>query len=238
LSAKHTTFRIARFKPGVIDPPRFQEFTLPVTASMTVLDCLEKIRLTRDLTLMYRHSCHHSACGTCACIINGTERLACVTKISDLDHQPITVEPLKGFERLGDLVVRMDALFRDIPGDWTHLRPSETAEAPSSSDRPQPVQRFEDCIECGCCVSACPVARRRDEFMGPAALAALHREMLKSPGRKKDLLELAGGERGAGLCERALACSRVCPTRVYPARHIADLKKALASETEVQQTPK
>jgi succinate dehydrogenase / fumarate reductase iron-sulfur subunit len=63
--------------------------------------------------------------------------------------------------------------------------------------------------------------------MGPAALAALHNEISKNTPAADDLLRIAGSERGERWCERALACSRVCPTGVYPARHIADLRRKL-----------
>jgi len=45
----------------------------------------------------------------------------------------------------------------------------------------------------------------------------------------EELVSLAKNNRGVTLCERALNCSRVCPTGVYPARHIADLRRLLNS---------
>jgi succinate dehydrogenase/fumarate reductase-like Fe-S protein len=84
--------------------------------------------------------------------------------------------------------------------------------------------RLEDCIECGACISACPAAHKNQIFLGPAVLAAINNELKKSPQKAKELLSLAGLKRGVDLCERALNCSGVCPTRVYPARHIADLQ--------------
>jgi succinate dehydrogenase/fumarate reductase-like Fe-S protein len=71
--------------------------------------------------------------------------------------------------------------------------------------------------------------------MGPAALAAIHNEMLKSPAKKTALLALADGERGQRLCRRALNCSRVCPTAVNPARHIADLRRMASAAKGGQQ---
>ena len=44
LTAKTVTFRILRFKPNRIDPPRYQEFPLKIEPDMSVLDGLEKIR--------------------------------------------------------------------------------------------------------------------------------------------------------------------------------------------------
>jgi len=63
--------------------------------------------------------------------------------------------------------------------------------------------------------------------MGPAALAAIHNQMAKNPPDADELLQLAGSGRGERWCERALACSRVCPAGVNPARLIADLRREI-----------
>ena len=218
---KAIQFKILRFKAGAIDPPRFQVYLQQVSEDKTVMECLEAIRVAQDPTLMYRHACHHAACGTCACLINGTERLACVTNVWELDTDIVTLAPLRGFNCLGDLVVDMVPFFSGIDHRWPSLRPSERTVARED------FQRFENCLECGCCVSACPVSGRNGKFMGPATLSALHRELLKNPDLSQDLLKRAGQENGVRLCTRALACSRVCPGAVYPSGHISKLKKKL-----------
>lgn len=231
MEIKKITFHIPRYKPGLIDPAKVQSYTLSVQSGMTVLECLEKIRLEQDRTLMFRHSCHHSACGTCACVIDGAERLACLTNVWSLGREEVTVEPLRGFERRGDLVVDMSPFYQDIDESWTSLETFQLYET-LSKDGVLPVfTRFQRCIECGSCVSACPVSRQPAVFMGPAALAAAHEEMIRSPQKKDALLALTAGDRGQRHCQRALACSRVCPTGVYPARHIAELRRELLASS-------
>lgn len=217
---------IARGRGGSIDPPRFERFTVEATETMSVLDALEQIRIRRDPTLVYRHSCHHSACGTCGCRINGVERLACTTRLDELGNDRITIEPLAGFRRIADLAVDMSAFYRDIDPHWSCLKPSEPL--PGASPDSTSLLRLEDCIECGACVSACPAAHEAEPFMGPAALAALHSELTKNPAASDRLLAAAGSERGERRCRRALACSRVCPSRVYPARRIGGLRRQLS----------
>lgn len=222
---KAIRFKIERYKPGVIDPPQFYSYTLEVLSGMSVLDCLEKIRLTLDDTIVYRHSCHHSACGTCACIINGMERLACITRVDTLPGDTITLEALRGFPRIADLAVDMTGFYRDINSRWHTLKPAESQPQADSGAQKEAV-RLEDCIECGACVSSCPAMHRSTGFMGPAALAALNNELKKVPHEKRTALhQTASGPRGERLCERALNCSRVCPTGVYPAKHIVELRK-------------
>jgi succinate dehydrogenase / fumarate reductase iron-sulfur subunit len=224
---KKITFKILRYKPGHIDPPRFQEFKIEADPNTSVLDGLEKIRLEQDKTLMYRRSCHHSSCGTCACKINGAERLTCITRPQDLQTGTITLTPLEGFKPIGDLVVDMKSFYDDLSEDWIYLKKIENAESSNLPTGISQYTRFENCIECGACVSACPVSHKNSTFIGPAVLAALNCELNKTPQIEKDLMAVAGSQRGEHLCERALNCSRVCPTAVYPARHIADIRRMI-----------
>ena len=225
---KKITLRILRYKPGRIDPPRYQEFSLEMDPENSVLDALEEIRLRQDASMMYRHSCHHSSCGTCACKINGREQLTCITKLKELTTGSVTLEPLDGFEVVGDLVVDISPFYHDISEDWSYLKASESATLGQLPEGISGFRRFEDCIECGACISACPVTPENKRFIGPAALAALSNEMKKSPHNSDTLVAIAGNEKGVRLCERAYQCSRVCPTGVHPAKHISDLRKLLA----------
>jgi succinate dehydrogenase / fumarate reductase iron-sulfur subunit len=68
--------------------------------------------------------------------------------------------------------------------------------------------------------------------MGPAALAAWNRELEKNPERRDEILDSVDVDRGAWSCERHLKCSAVCPTGVYPAKHIALLKRAAKARRE------
>ncbi len=218
--------KISRFKPSIIDPPSFVTYELTPAPDWTVLDALEQIRIHQEPSLMYRRACHHASCGTCACTINGVERLACKTKLADSGTQTITLEPLHCFQRIGDLVTVRNTLFRFMQSDWSCLQPDEKREDHDLllSGHGQTITKFENCIECGCCVSACPVARKNRRFLGPAVLSAINQEMKKNPSKENDLLSLSAAPDGEVLCQRALACSRACPTGVYPAKHIAELR--------------
>jgi succinate dehydrogenase / fumarate reductase iron-sulfur subunit len=232
MEPKPIRFKIFRYKPGRVDPPRFQTFELSLGPQATVLDALEELRMKQDPSLLYRHSCHHSSCGTCACRINGIERLACVTRVWDMGGEEVVLEPLEGFERVGDLVVDMGPFYEEIPAGVSCRRESEWNPGASVPEGLARYERFENCIECGACLSACPVSRRGEAFVGPAALATISREIEKGTRWAADLLDLAGSDRGVQRCERALACSKVCPVEVYPARHIHQLGIKLKRKDE------
>ncbi len=120
----------------------------------------------------------------------------------------------------------MTGFYEYISEEWDYLR-SEQVKSTQMPDGVEAFTRFENCIECGACVSACPVSHSESPFMGPAAMSALHNELQKLPDKQDALLSLAAGEHGEGPCERAIECSRVCPNQVAPAKHILDLRKAL-----------
>ena len=209
----------------------WEEFRIPFEDHTTVVDLLEWIRSRLDETLLYRHSCHHGSCGTCGMLVNGEHRLACtanVAALSENDEHPSTIElqPLTTMNHIGDLAVDPTRMFRGFPRAASYLRPSEVHKDAQTPEEIAGYERFENCIECGLCVSACPVIPLRG-FMGPAVLAAYNREIDKRPERCDELLPRVDTMEGAWGCDRHLACSAVCPTGVYPARHIAMLQRKL-----------
>ncbi|MCA1949584.1 MAG: 2Fe-2S iron-sulfur cluster binding domain-containing protein [Treponema sp.] len=236
-----------RIKRGSEADALYYVYEVDLPAGSTVLDALEYIRTGSVPDLMYRHSCHHGSCGTCTVRINGKECLACLTKLEDFTGTVPTIEPLAAFPVEKDLVVDPGPLFRHLPKDGTKLRASEwsggsiTREPIPDANQARPggidhFVRFEDCIECGACVSACPVTRKTwtDEsininaFIGPAALAAINREAENCPERKNEMLTLAGQPNGVAACEKHFECSRVCPRMVYPGKHIEQLRKLIS----------
>ncbi len=205
------------------DTNEYLKFKLNLDKSLTVIDALDEIRVNIDPTITYRHSCHHGSCGTCACIINGKERLACMTFLRDFEDCNITIEPLNSFKIISDLVVDISSMINKMEGS-SYLRESELHK---DSIKPYGIlnyNRFENCIECGSCVSACPVT---SNFIGPAPLASINRELSKTNEDKtiKKLKDKAFNSDGVDACDKQYLCSKVCPTKVYPAKHINALRK-------------
>jgi succinate dehydrogenase / fumarate reductase iron-sulfur subunit len=87
--------------------------------------------------------------------------------------------------------------------------------------------RFENCIECGLCVSACPIAGSDPHYAGPAALAAAWRNIEEPRRDNPGLLELVNGEHGAWRCHAAFECTEICPSNVDPAGAIMSLRRWL-----------
>ena len=189
---------------------------MPVGPRTTVLDALLAIRRRKDPGLTVRHSCLHGSCGTCGMRVNGREVLACVTRLQGLGD-PVVVEPLAGARVVGDLVVDMEPLYRRLePVGRPLLRASEragpdraeAAAAPGAGPVLEELERFEDCIECGLCLSACPVAGD-SRFLGPAALAAAERVLEEPRGTDgRAVLGLVDDAHGAWRCHRRSSARR------------------------------
>lgn len=218
--------RVFRFKRGD-ERPHFDAFEVPVGARTTVLEALLWIRGHRDRTLALRHSCLHASCGTCGLRVNGREVLACVTAVRDLGLE-ITVEPIANIPVLTDLVVDMRSVYERFPAQHPIVRRSEVPDEAVAPEGIDGYVRFEDCIECGLCLSACPVVVTRGRYVGPAALAFAERVVEEPRGAEvADLLAWADDPDGAWRCHAVFECTEACPSNVNPAARIMALRGTL-----------
>lgn len=225
---RRVNFKILRYKPGFIDPPRYDTFAIEVDERMTVLDALEHIKATQDSTLLYRHSCHHASCGTCAMKANGREDLSCVINVFDLDSDNVVVDPLGSLPLVADLVVDMAAFAeRFAPLGMTLVRESEFAKDCEPPAGIEQYTRYEDCVECGACLSACPVANTTPFFIGPAGLAAAYRALTTGDRPAKQVFAHVDSSEGVWRCHGAMECSAACPSDVDPGGKIMALRREL-----------
>ncbi len=232
--------RLFRYKAG--SEPRFEHYRVTVPDAANVIDVIEMV-WRQDNTLMYRHACHHASCGTCAVRINGYEKLPCIVPVKEAlrGRAEMVIEPLRNFPLVGDLVVDVAGFFQKQIASGMII--TRGAEATLEGVRYQPIDvfdesgrlearaynRFENCIECGICISACPTMAATDKFFGPAGLAGIQRALQQSNGAQKQsrLLALADDEQGVWRCHSAWECTEACPQNVRPAEAIMALRREL-----------
>lgn len=227
------TLRVYRGNRLANEHTHYDTIEVPVQRWTTVLDALLYIKAYKDHSLGIRYSCRMASCGSCGMKINGIPRLACYTKISELEGSTITVEPLANFPHVRDLVTDFSQFFlhhHDVKPyilnkdadilDRNKL--SEFIQTPEDLDK---FLQFSYCIKCGLCYSACPTVATDTKFPGPQALAQAYRYFIDNrDAATKERLRLIDDRHGIWRCHFAGSCSSVCPKGVDPALGIQLLR--------------
>jgi succinate dehydrogenase / fumarate reductase iron-sulfur subunit len=232
---KEIVYRVRKFDPKVDPAPRMQEFRIPRTPGMTVLDGLWTIKETQDPGLAWRASCRMGICGSCGMYINGRPRLACNTQVSELSSPVVEVAPLPNFDILKDLVPDLRSMFDThtalspfLIRDDLEEQDNPTLEYFQSHEEMQRYLQFSYCIKCGCCMAACPTTATDPTYAGPMPLAQVQRYNTDTrDGGFQVRKEAVSGDRGPWRCHYAGECSRACPKGVDPAKAIQLLKREL-----------
>jgi len=211
-------FRIWR---GDANSGRFQDYTAEIAEGMVVLDVVHKIQAEQANDLAVRWNCKAGKCGSCSAEINGNPRLMCMTRLNSLSlDQPVTVEPMRTFPLIKDLVTDVSWNFK--------VKKAIQAFKPRPPDAPDGtwrmgqadvdrVQEFRKCIECFLCQDVCHVLREHhlhDRFIGPRFLvhtACLEMHPLDSANRLEDLRTT----QGIGYCNITKCCTKVCPEDIH-----------------------
>jgi succinate dehydrogenase (ubiquinone) iron-sulfur subunit len=76
-----------------------------------MLDVLLKIKDEQDSTLSLRRSCREGICGSCAMNIDGTNGLACLTRVEREPTKASRIAPLPHMFVVKDLVVDMSNFY-------------------------------------------------------------------------------------------------------------------------------
>jgi succinate dehydrogenase / fumarate reductase iron-sulfur subunit len=229
--AKTITLRIAKFNPEHDSDSKFVDFKVPYERWTTVLDAILDVKKHLDHSVAVRYSCRQASCGSCGMKINGRPRLACFTKISELNSDIITVEPMNNFPIVRDLVVNFERLFSThkkmqpfVIRDDSEITPG-TKEFLQTPEEHEEYIQFANCIKCGLCNSACPTMATDSSFLGPQALAQAYRYVADNRDKGKDKrLKIIDESHGIWRCHFAGSCSQVCPKGVDPAMGIQLLR--------------
>lgn len=210
------------------DGDRFDEFVVPVQKWTTVLECILYAKEYMDHSIAVRYSCRQATCGSCGMRINGRPALACFTKVSELNSDTITVEPMNNFPVIRDLAVRFERLFENHRRIRPYLEAGENNSGREHLQSPKELDefiQFANCIKCGLCNSACPTMATDTSFAGPQALAQAYRYVADSRDTGKDKrLRIIDDSHGIWRCHFAGSCSQVCPKGVDPAMGIQLLR--------------
>jgi succinate dehydrogenase / fumarate reductase, iron-sulfur subunit len=214
MSRKEVTLRVFRGLGADRSKDRYEVFTVPYQDGMVVLNAIHYIQSHFDSSLSARWNCKAGRCGSCSAEINGWPRLMCKTPVAEYEGE-ITVEPMKAFPLLRDLVTDVSENYevaKTIP-------PFTPKEAPDHVWKMQQIdvdrsREFRSCIECFLCQDICHVVREhKAEYIGPrfvvkAASLDMH------PFDAVDRSDYMKKEGGIGFCNITKCCQEVCPEHI------------------------
>ncbi|MBM4187946.1 MAG: succinate dehydrogenase/fumarate reductase iron-sulfur subunit [Gemmatimonadetes bacterium] len=198
----------------------FREYSTEVSEGMVVLDAVHQIQAEAAPDLACRWNCKAGKCGSCSAEIDGQPRLMCMTRLNQLDlTKPVTVEPLRAFPHLRDLVTDVSWNYQVKKGikKFAPRKPdAEDGTWRMQQEDVDRVQEFRKCIECYLCQDVCHVLRDHhlhDQFIGPRFLvyaANLEMNPIDTGDRLDDLRKL----HGIGYCNITKCCTKVCPEEI------------------------
>jgi len=222
--------RIKRFNPEKDEAPWWGEYQVDGEPTDRLLDALNHVKWYIDGSLTYRRSCAHGICGSDAMLINGRNGLACKMLLKNLGEK-ITVEPMRGFRVIKDLLVDMDLFFAKYKGVKPHFIAHSPDPEKERIQSPAERERFEDttkCILCGACTTSCPSFWGNAEYVGPAAIVNAHRFIFDSRDEgREERLEILNSVDGVWRCRTIFNCVDACPRGINVTRAIGEVKRLL-----------
>jgi succinate dehydrogenase / fumarate reductase, iron-sulfur subunit len=211
------TFSIWRGEKGT---GAFTSYETEVSEGMVVLDAVHQVQAEAAGDLAVRWNCKAGKCGSCSAEVNGNPKLMCMTRLNELDlSEPVTIEPIRAFPHLKDLVTDVSSNFR-AKLKVKPFKPRKP-DAPDGTWRMQQedvdrVQEFRKCIECFLCQDVCHVLRDHhlhDQFVGPRVL--VHAAALEMhPLDVEDRVDQLRTAHGIGYCNITKCCTKVCPEHI------------------------
>jgi succinate dehydrogenase / fumarate reductase, iron-sulfur subunit len=191
----------------------FVRYEAEADEGTVVLDAVREIQRLHAPDLAVRWNCKAAKCGSCGAEVNGRPSLMCKTRLDELSpDRPITVEPLRAFPIVRDLVSDVSWNYevnKRIP-PFTPRPDAEWLMQQADVDR---VVEFRKCIECFLCQDVCHILRDhalQQRYVGPRFLVRIASLELH-PLDAADRTDLLRDEAGIGLCNITKCCTEVCP---------------------------
>lgn len=224
-------FNIYRYNPEVDKQPYYQDYELTDLPEGTMLlEALLQIK-EQDPSLSFRRSCREGVCGSDGMNVNGVNRLACVTNLSELGDY-VELRPLPGLEVIRDLIIDMELFYKQYRAVKPYLigvEPEPEVERLQTPKQRELLDGLYECILCGCCSTSCPSFWwNPDKFLGPAALLQASRFIEDSrDSATQERLEQLDDAYKLYRCHSIMNCVQVCPKDLNPTKAIGRIKERM-----------
>ncbi len=255
------TLKIRRYDPQSGEAAYWDEHTVEMPATQSVLDAILKVRNETDGSIGIRCSCQQAICGSCGVRMNGKPGLACNTHLEEAakrfhptgsagqggdgageaegQDRLITVEPMGNMPVIRDLIVDMDEVhwkkIQRVTPWLINKEPVPEREYIVPHESMADVTQTMACIQCGACVSDCLSMEIDPGFIGPAALAKAYRFVgdPRDAEHAERLKDLAEDEQGIYDCTHCFSCIDACPKGVDPMSQIMRLRRKAGSDFHI-----
>lgn len=193
------------------DTPIWKSYELDTQLeSVTVATALTLINKEIPDKIMWECSCLQKKCGACAMVINGKPALACDTRLNELKGNEITLEPLRKFPVIRDLVVDRACLYQNLE----QLNAWLTNDAFASEEKNDLLYEASRCLQCGCCLEVCPNFYAQGKFFGMASMVPVSRLLEEIPFSEQKELRKKYQKHIYSGCGKSLACRNICPAGI------------------------
>jgi succinate dehydrogenase / fumarate reductase iron-sulfur subunit len=193
------------------------DYDVEVETGMVVLDAVLEVQRTQAQDLAVRWNCKAAKCGSCSAEVNGRPRLMCKTRLDGLpEDEAITVEPLKAFPVIRDLVTDVSWNY-EVNKRIPPFTPKPDAEWSIGQEDVDRMSEFRKCIECFLCQDVCHILRDHrlhSNYFGPRFLVRVA-SLEMHPLDTLDRTDLVADEGGLGLCNITKCCTEVCPEGIH-----------------------
>jgi succinate dehydrogenase / fumarate reductase iron-sulfur subunit len=234
---KKIILSIYRYNPEVDAKPYMKDYEIeiPEKSDPMVLTLLERLKAEQDPSITYRRSCREGVCGSDGMNINGTNGLACITHLSQLNTDKIVIRPLPGFPVIRDLAVDMSQFYQQYERIEPYLQNDEVAPAQERLQSPEERAQLDglyECILCACCTSSCPSFWWNPEkFVGPAGLLQARRFLADSRDKAtQHRLDKLQDPFSVFRCRTIMNCTNVCPKGLNPTQAIAKIRTQMLTQ--------
>lgn len=163
--------------------------------------------------IVWECSCLQKKCGACAMRINGKPALACDAKLRDLTDRKssvITLEPLRKFPVIADLMVDRSIMYENLKQIGVWLRDV----ANLTQDKYELAYEGSRCLQCGCCLEICPNFYAGGTFAGTAGFVPTVRLISELSGKERREVKRAYRKYIYNGCGKSLACRDICPAGI------------------------
>jgi len=161
--------------------------------------------------------------------------LACEVQALALKSNVVTVEPLRGYTVIKDLVVSLDPLVDGLLAVKPYLiaktPPPTDHERLQSPEEREKIDGLYECILCGACTSSCPSFWADKKYLGPHAFLKAYRFVADSRDEgQQEHMEALDDKHGLWRCHTIFNCVEACPKDLNPTKAISELKKELVKQ--------